>query len=71
MRIVDIDRVPVADEPQDGETFFENPCLVQLPRWVIEEIARTCAVERSEESFCTHCKTKEIEYCAACTVRNL
>lgn len=49
MRLVDIDRVPVADEPQDFETFFENPCLVQLPRWVIEEIARTCAVERSED----------------------
>ena len=25
--------------------------------------------ERSEESFCTHCKTKDIEYCAACTLR--
>lgn len=24
---------------------------------------------RSEESFCTHCKTKDIEYCAACTLR--
>lgn len=25
--------------------------------------------ERNEESFCTHCKTKDVEHCAACTLR--
>ena len=45
MRLVDIDKVPVSDEPQSLDTFFHNPCLVQLPRWAIEAIAKTCSVD--------------------------
>lgn len=52
MRLVDIDRVPVSDEAQDADTFFHNPCIVQLPRWAIEEIVKACAVDPQDREFC-------------------
>lgn len=61
MRLVDIDRVPVADELQE----FANPCVVQLPRWAIEEIVRTCS------AFPNICPCVEGPCHEMCTVKRM